>query len=88
MGETCAIEIILTAPENLCFILQAAESGRVQHPIAIDLEWSAVVTGIDFAFASFGIKSPVKSVRHFPDPKVSRGGSRGGKRRLSLRFAR
>ena len=38
-----AVEVILAAPENLRLVLQAPERRRVQHPVAVDLEWRAII---------------------------------------------
>ena len=43
MSQAGAVEIILTAPKDLCFALQGTEGWGVENPIAVDLEGAAII---------------------------------------------
>ena len=64
VGEAGAVEIVLTAPENLRFVLQAAEGGSVQDAVAIDLERAALVAGILLTREAFGVEISVEAILH------------------------
>ena len=64
VSEASAVEIVLTAPENLRFVLQAAKGGSVEDAVAIDLEWAAIVAGILPTREAFGVEISVEAVLH------------------------
>ena len=64
VGEAGAVEIVFAAPENLRFVLQAAEGGRVKDAVAIDLERAAIVAGILPTREAFGVEISVEAVLH------------------------
>lgn len=64
MGEAGAVEIVFPGPEDLGFVLEAAEGGGVEDAVSIDLEGGAVVRSIRGAGEAFGIEAAVEFVPH------------------------
>jgi len=62
--EAGAVEIVFAGPEDLGLVLEAAEGGRVEDSVAVDLEGRAVISGIGFSGEAFGIEGAVEFVPH------------------------
>ncbi len=64
MGEAGAVEVVFARPEDLGFVLEAAEGGGVEDAVAVDLEGRAVVAGVRVFGKAFGIEGVVELVSH------------------------
>ena len=64
VGEAGAVEVVFAGPEDLGFVLEAAEGGGVEDAVAIDLKGGAVVACIRGAGEAFGIEAAVEFVPH------------------------
>lgn len=64
MGEAGAVEVVFTGPEDLCFVLEAAERRGVKDAVAVDLKRCAIIAGIGAFRKALGIKGVVELVSH------------------------
>jgi hypothetical protein len=64
VGEAGAVKIVFAAPEDLRFVLQATEGGRVQDAVAIDLERAAIIARILLTREALGVEISVEAVLH------------------------
>lgn len=64
MGEAGAVEVVFSRPEDLGFVLEAAEGGGVEDAVTIDLKGGAVVGAVGFAGEAFGVEAAVEGVAH------------------------